>query len=72
MRATASASYRLTPAESSVALAVARGDGLTAVSTDRGVTLATIRTQVQHVHYKTGVRGQAGLARLVEPISHAR
>jgi DNA-binding CsgD family transcriptional regulator len=71
-RARLTASYQLTPAEASVALAVGRGTGLMAVAADRGVALATIRTQAQRVYQKTGVRGQAALARLVEQIAHAR
>ena len=65
-RARLCAQYQLTPAEAAVAVAVAQGDGLRAVATAHRVTLATVRTQAQQVYRKTGVRGQAALARLVE------
>ena len=39
--------YGLTPAEASVAVAVASGDGLLAVAAAHGVTLATVRTQAR-------------------------
>ena len=64
--------YGLTPTEAAVAAAVARGEGLLAVAAAQGVTLATVRTQAQQVYRKTGVRGQAALARLVERIAHPR
>jgi DNA-binding CsgD family transcriptional regulator len=57
--------YHLTGAETDVAVALAVGDGLRAVAVAQGVTLATVRTQAQQVYRKTGVRGQAALARLV-------
>jgi len=66
------AAYGLTPAEAAVAVAVAGGEGLGAVAAAHGVTLATVRTQAQRVYGKTGVRGQAGLARLVERLAHVR
>lgn len=58
--------YGLTPAEADVAVAVAQGDGLAAVAAAHRVALATVRTQAQCVYRKTGVRGQIGLARMVE------
>jgi len=64
--------YGLTPAEAAVAVAVASGEGLRAVAAAQGVTLATVRTQAQQVYRKTGVHGQAALARLVERIAHVR
>lgn len=62
------ARYGLTPAEANVALAVGAGEGLAAVAALLGVGLATVRTQAQQAYRKTGVRGQAGLTRLVERI----
>jgi DNA-binding CsgD family transcriptional regulator len=41
-----------------VAVALAAGDGLAAVAAAHGVSLATVRTQAQHVYRKTGVRGR--------------
>ena len=66
------ATYGLTPAETAVAGALARGDGLAAVAAAHDVALATVRTQAQHVYRKTGVRGQAALARLVERLAQVR
>jgi DNA-binding CsgD family transcriptional regulator len=64
--------YGLTPAEAEVAVAVAGGEGLRAVAAGQGVALATVRTQAQQAYRKTGVRGQAGLARVVGQIAHLR
>lgn len=64
--------YRLTPAESAVAIALADGGGLAAVAATLGVSLATVRTQAQHVYRKTGVRGQAALASLVARLAQVR
>lgn len=65
-RAGLRAAYGLTPAEATVAVALGQGDGLAAVAAAQRVALATVRTQAQQAYRKTGVRGQAGLARLVE------
>lgn len=59
------ATYGLTPAEADVAVAVSRGAGLRAIATDRGVGLATVRSQLLHVYAKTGIQNQAGLSGLV-------
>ena len=64
--------YRLTPAEAAIAVAVANGDGHAAVALANGVSLATVRTQARQAYRKTGVRGQAALARLVERLAHVR
>jgi DNA-binding CsgD family transcriptional regulator len=64
--------FGLTPAEAAVAVTLAEGDGLAAVAAVQGVALATVRTQAQHVYRKTGVRGQAALARLVERLAQVR
>jgi DNA-binding CsgD family transcriptional regulator len=64
--------YHLTAAEAEVAVALAVGDGLAAVAAAQRVTLATVRTQAQQVYRKTGVRGQAALARLVGRLAGVR
>lgn len=64
--------YRLTASEATVAVALASGNGLGAVAATQGVTLATVRTQAQQAYRKTGVRGQAALARLVERFGRVR
>jgi len=57
--------YGLTPAEATVAIEVSRGRGLQAVAATLGITLATVRTHLQHVFEKTGTRRQAELVRLL-------
>jgi DNA-binding NarL/FixJ family response regulator len=57
---------RRTHDEAAVAVAPAGGDGLAAVAAAQGVAVATARTHAQHVYRKTGVRGQAALARLAQ------
>ena len=57
--------YGLTRAEAHVALAVLRGDGLQAAADALGVTLATVKTHLQHVFGKTGTQRQAELVNLL-------
>jgi DNA-binding CsgD family transcriptional regulator len=57
--------YGLTHAESEVAVAAVRGEGLSAIAADLDVSLATARTHLQHVFEKTGTRRQAELVRLI-------
>jgi DNA-binding CsgD family transcriptional regulator len=57
--------YQLTPAEATVAIAIARGEGLQAVADELGIGLTTARTHLQHVFEKTETRRQAELVRLI-------
>jgi DNA-binding CsgD family transcriptional regulator/PAS domain-containing protein len=57
--------YGLTRAEAHVALAVLRGDGLQAAADALGVTLATVKTHLQHVFGKTGTQRQTELMGLI-------
>ncbi|WP_379071216.1 helix-turn-helix transcriptional regulator [Mesorhizobium sp. UC22_110] len=57
--------YRLTRAETDVALAVARCQGLQAVADDLSVSLPTVRVHLQRVFEKTGTNRQADLIRLM-------
>ncbi|KRB33586.1 hypothetical protein ASD99_17410 [Mesorhizobium sp. Root695] len=57
--------YRLTPAETAVAMVIARGEGLQAVVDELEVSLSTARTHLQHVFEKTETRRQAELVRLI-------
>jgi DNA-binding CsgD family transcriptional regulator len=57
--------YGLTPAEVSVAAAIARGGGLQAVADELEIGLTTARTHLQHVFAKTQTRRQAELVRLI-------
>lgn len=54
--------FRLTRAETEVALALADGDELDAIAVRRGAALSTVRTQVQSVYAKMDVHRQAELA----------
>ena len=54
-----------TPAEASVALLVAQGQGLPAVAAALGIARSTARTHLRRVFEKAGVRRQAELAWLV-------
>jgi DNA-binding CsgD family transcriptional regulator len=57
--------YGLTAAEAAVAQHVVRGEGLREVATRLGLTVATVKTHLQHVFDKTGTRRQAELVRLL-------
>lgn len=57
--------FELTPAETNLALEIAKGDGRQAAATRLGITVGTVRTHLTRVFDKTGVRRQAELARLV-------
>lgn len=61
--------YGLTNTEAEVALRVLRCEGLQPVADELSVTLATIRTHLQHVFDKTDTHRQAELVRLVLAIS---
>lgn len=57
--------HRLTKAEAIVALAVADGASIDDVARNRQVSLATVRSQLQVIFAKLGVRRQAELVRLL-------
>lgn len=57
--------YRLTPAETELALAVAGGAALRDYADARGVTIGTVRFQMKQVLAKTECRRQADLVRLI-------
>ncbi len=57
--------FGLTPAESSLATEIAKGDGRKAAAQRRGVALSTARAQLSSIFEKTGTRRQAELVRLV-------
>ncbi|WP_179213916.1 helix-turn-helix transcriptional regulator [Rhizobium sullae] len=56
---------RLTRAEASVALEIARGDGREACAARLGVSVATVRTHLTRIFEKTGVHRQAELVHLI-------
>lgn len=56
--------FGLTPAEGDVVRALAEGNSLAQVATDRGRSIETIRAQLKAVLSKTGTRSQAELIRL--------
>lgn len=57
--------FGLTNGESDVALRVARGQGLAPISDELSVSLATVKTHLQHVFDKTDTHRQAELVRLL-------
>ena len=57
--------FGLTRAEAEVALRVLRGDGLRPISDELTLSLATVKTHLQHVFTKTGTHRQAELVRLL-------
>jgi len=57
--------YGLTPTETTVALAAAKGDGIPAIAEQLGISRHTARTHLYRIFGKTGVRRQAQLARLL-------
>lgn len=60
--------YGLTNAEAQVAVHVLRGDGLNPIATELGVSLATVKTHLQHVFAKSATHRQAELVRLLTQI----
>ncbi len=60
--------FRLSPAESSIAVALGTGVDLTELALQRGVKLNTLRSQVASIMAKTGTRRQAQLVALVARI----
>ncbi|MBX9773698.1 MAG: hypothetical protein K2Y71_04720 [Xanthobacteraceae bacterium] len=65
--------FKLTPREAQLAIAIARGHGLSAAAETMGVALTTARTQLQQTFAKTGTNHQAELAALVHrTLAHLR
>ncbi|MET0473051.1 MAG: LuxR C-terminal-related transcriptional regulator [Mycobacterium sp.] len=57
--------YGLTRAEAEIALRVLRGEGLKPISEDISLSMATVKTHLQHVFCKTQTHRQAELVRLL-------
>jgi DNA-binding CsgD family transcriptional regulator len=57
--------YGLTDAEADVALRVLRGDGLKPICEELSLSMATVKTHLQHVFDKTDTHRQAELVRLL-------
>jgi DNA-binding CsgD family transcriptional regulator len=57
--------YGLTNAEADVALRVLRGDGLKPICEELSLSMATVKTHLQHVFDKTDTHRQAELVRLL-------
>jgi DNA-binding CsgD family transcriptional regulator len=55
--------YGLTRAEAEIALRVLRGDGLKPISEEMSLSMATVKTHLQHVFAKTQTHRQAELVR---------
>jgi DNA-binding CsgD family transcriptional regulator len=62
--------FGLTQAEACVALAITRGESLDEIARARGVTVATTRTQLKSVFFKTQTHRQAELAAFVGRIKN--
>lgn len=63
--------FRLSPAEASIAAALAAGADLKELSAQRSVKLSTLRSQVASIMAKTGTRKQVKLIALVARIERA-
>lgn len=61
--------FRLTEAEAAVALHLADGASLETISETRGVSVATVRSQIQSVYAKLGVHRQAQLVAAVRNLA---
>jgi DNA-binding CsgD family transcriptional regulator len=61
--------FGLTRAEADIALRVTRGDGLKPISDEMSLSMATVKTHLQHVFAKTGTHRQAELVRLLLAIA---
>jgi len=57
--------FGLTPAEAALAWGITKSGGRKAAAASRGVSVATVRTQLSSIFDKTGVRRQAELVRLL-------
>ncbi|MGA7053350.1 MAG: helix-turn-helix transcriptional regulator, partial [Mycobacterium sp.] len=57
--------YGLTSAEADVALRVSRGDGLKPICEELSLSMATVKTHLQHIFDKTDTHRQAELVRLL-------
>ena len=57
--------YGLTPAEATLAWEIVRSGGRKSAATNRGISVATARSQLTSIFDKTGVRRQAELVRLL-------
>lgn len=64
--------YRLSPAEARLARAIASGERLGSFSADTGVTLSTVKNQLQSVFRKIGCGRQADVGQLVRAVLPVR
>jgi DNA-binding CsgD family transcriptional regulator len=60
--------YRLSPAESDIAVRLFEGRTRSAIAAERGVTPETLRGQLKQIYPKCGVDSEASLMRLLAPI----
>jgi DNA-binding CsgD family transcriptional regulator/PAS domain-containing protein len=67
-----SLAFNLTPAEARVATAIAEGASPEEVATHRGVSLATVRTQLRCIFEKLGVRRQPDMVRMLLELPRLR
>lgn len=57
--------YGLTTAEAQVAMALTEGDGVETIASRRSVSTATVRSQIQSIYSKLGVRRQSELVAII-------
>ena len=60
--------YRLTPAETAVAVRIPGSRGLQKIADEMGLGLSTVRTHVQRIFEKTGTHRQADVVRLLSEL----
>jgi DNA-binding CsgD family transcriptional regulator len=57
--------FAFTESEAEIALRISRGRGLSAIADELSLSLATVKTHLQHAYQKTNTHRQTELARLV-------
>ena len=63
-------SFRLTPTELRVLLAIVQVGGVPEVAEALGIAETTVKTHLGHIYEKTGTSRQAGLVKLVAGFSN--
>jgi DNA-binding CsgD family transcriptional regulator len=64
--------YGLTPAELPILMAVSQGLSAGEISDQHGISIATVRSHIQHIYQKTGVNKATQLAQLVASLPRVR
>lgn len=64
--------YGLTPAELPILMAVSQGYSASEISDLHGISIATVRSHIQHIYQKTGVNKATQLTQLVASLPRVR